>query len=85
MDDLETQLRRYADHVEDQVGQIPPFGATRRPTSSRRWPIYAAAAFLLVVGIGVATWLTGDDESSIAVVGVRYASAPWTVAFSVAS
>lgn len=64
MDDLETQLRRYADHVEDQVGQTPPFGATRRPTSSRRWSIYAAAAFLLVVGIGVATWLTGDDESS---------------------
>ncbi len=29
--------------------------------------------------------LTGDDESSIAVVGVRYASAPWTIALSVAS
>ena len=34
--DIEAQLRRYADHVEDQVGPIPPFGATRRPTSSRR-------------------------------------------------
>lgn len=61
--DIEVQLRRYADHVEDQVGPIPPFGATRRPTSSRRWPIYAAAVFLLVVGLGVATWLTADDES----------------------
>ncbi|MEM8705568.1 MAG: PASTA domain-containing protein [Actinomycetota bacterium] len=62
MDDLEAQLRRYADHVETQVEDVPAIGRALRPTSSRRWPVYAAAAAVIAVIGGLVGWSIGDDD-----------------------
>lgn len=60
--DIEAQLRRYADHVEAQVGEPTLRSADRSPSSERRWPIYLAVAAALLLVVGLASVLLADDE-----------------------
>ena len=69
MDDLERQLHRYADQVEDAVGEVtlPAAGASRSgdgPTSSRRSPLLLAVAAVVLVLIGLAALALRDDDAA---------------------
>ncbi len=62
-DDLEAQLRRYADHVEEQVGEID-VPAAAAPPRARRWGLALAVAGAVVIALGLFSFLGGDDEPS---------------------
>ncbi|MEM9464675.1 MAG: PASTA domain-containing protein [Actinomycetota bacterium] len=66
MDDLETQLHRYADQIEDAVGEVTvAAGPVASPASARRSPLLLAAAAVAVLLIGaVALVLRGGTETA---------------------
>ncbi len=63
--DLEEQLRRYADHVEGQVPEVP----ASQPGDARRshlaWLMAAAAAAAVIVGAAVTLSRSGEAEDDV--------------------
>ncbi len=61
MVDLETQLRRYADQVEAEVGAVD---VPARTSTRGRIPVVAVVAATLVALVGIALWTTRDVGSN---------------------
>ena len=75
---LQTQLQSSADN-DDYQG----LGGSLIFAPNDSWEI--GAAFTASRIEGAFEDITGDDESSVATVGVRYDSGPWNVAFNIAT
>ena len=75
---LQTQLQSTADNDE-----FKGLGGSLIFAPNDSWQI--GAAFTASRIKGAFEQITGDDESSVATVGVRYDSGPWNVAFNIAT